>query len=72
MKRLKPWLITQRDLQRYTYRAIDQCRRGRTFLLCHRMPDGARTLFALAPAEDFKMHAYMAFADMDAGRVKKS
>lgn len=54
-RRLLPWLISYRDFQRYTYRALRACHRGRVVFFYYRFRgEKGRQLFALSrhPAEE--------------------
>lgn len=48
-KHLIPWLVTFRDLQRYLYRAIRACARGRVLFFYFRIKRGKVELFTLSP-----------------------
>lgn len=48
-RRLLPWLISYRDFQRYTYRALRACQGGRVVFFYYRFRgEKGRQLFALS------------------------
>lgn len=71
-RRLIPWLVKFRDLQRYLYRAAHACHRGRVLFFYYRIKNGkAADLFVLSPYHhDHHRVLADASASFAAGRVK--
>lgn len=71
-RRLIPWLVTFRDLQRYLNRAVRACARGRVIFFYYRIKSGkAEQLFALSPYHpDHDGGLADAGASFAAGRVR--
>lgn len=70
-RRLIPWLVKFRDLQRYLYRAVRACARGRVVFFYYRVKRGeAEQLLMLSPYHDHQRVLADARASLAAGRVR--
>jgi len=67
-----PWLITERDLLRYTYRALHACDRGRIVFFRHRDQESqTMVLMALVRYPEPPGAMMAASNSFRAGRVKR-
>lgn len=68
---LTPWLVKQRDLRRYLYRAIRACQKGRViFFYFPVRKNGTPELLALSPYQDWERILSAAGKSLKAGRVR--
>ena len=65
-----PWLFTQRDLQRFTYRALNACKRGRVVFFRYRHKSGT-VLMGLIQLPEHPGAFTAACASFSVGRFRR-
>lgn len=69
-RHLTPWLVKQRDLQRYLGRALTACKKGRVIFFFHTLENEKR-LFSLVRLEDHSTLLSAARTDFVRGRFRE-